>query len=361
MNSLRATLLSSRLAERGRVLACLLVVAMAAMLSACGSAASGKRAVAAPPVSNDAATVSASTAAAESSQASCGAAAPATLARTAGLVAKQIYAHELSSSGVRADQRQVEGYEPLLSALAGGNRARVRQAVTTLVYSHTHIVRLRVMQGNALQADVGGPYIIAPVGGQLRFHGRTVGHYVLSVQDDLGYVKLERRYLDLPLVLQMGALRIPLEGTLAPGPAKIPELGPVTYRGTSYEAFSFDAAAFPQGTLRVSLLVPVPASLPAESCTAIRLAELGRISKLTWDRFSLVSAPPSAYATELTTLTGGLTYVRSGARQLAGSTTPGPSHLPASGTVKYRGTTWQVSSFSSAAAGAPVRVYLLVR
>ncbi len=341
-------------------MACLLVVPIAALLGACGSAAPGKSAVIASPVSNAAATVSASVGPTESSQAACGAAAPATLAKTAGLAATQIYAHELSGTGVRADQRQVEGYVPLLSALARGNRAGIREAVTSLVYSHTHIVRLRVIQGVTLQADVGGPYVIAPVGGALRFHGRTVGHYLLSVQDDLGYVKLETRYVGLPLVLQMGNLRLPLEGTLPGAPAKIPDLGPLTYKGTSYEAFSFDALAFPQGTVRVSLLTPVGASLSAKSCTAVRLFELGRIAKLVWSRYSLVSAPSSAYVNQVRSLTGGLTYVRSNARQLAGSSRPGPSRLPARGSVKYRGATWEVSSFPSRVATGPIRIYVLV-
>ncbi len=272
----------------------------------------------------------------------------------------QIYSHELSGPGVRADERQVESNGPLLNALANGNLTGIREAVTSLVYSHTHIVRLRVVQGNTVQADIGGPYIIAPVSGSLRFHRRTVGHYLLSVQDDLGYVKLEMRYLGLPLVLQMGALRLPLEGTLAAAPASIPNLGPVTYRGASYEAFSFEAMAFPQGKLRISLLVPLPHSLAAESCTAIKLSELARIAQLVWHRYSLASAPSSAYVNQVRSLTGGLSYVRSTTKQLAGSTRPGPTRLPNQGTVKYRGATWQVSSFSSHTPGGPVRVYVLV-
>jgi hypothetical protein len=360
MNRSHATSLITRLAGRGRVLAFILAVPLPTMLGACGSSSQGASAATTPRVRTDAATVSAANKAPESPQVSCGAAAPATLAKAAGRVAMQIYAHELSGSGVRADQRQVESNGPLLNALASGNLAGVREAVRSLVYSHTHIVRLRVVQGSMVQADIGGPYIIAPVSGSLRFHGRTVGHYLLSVQDDLGYVKLETRYVGLPLVLQTGALRIPLEGTLAAAPASIPNLGPVTYRGTSYEAFSFEAKAFPQGKLRISLLVPVPRSLASESCTAIKLSEMAHIAQLVWHRYSLVSAPSSAYVNQVRSLTGGLSYVRSTTQQLAGSTRPGPTRLPNQGTVRYRGATWQVSSFSSHAPAGPVRVYVLV-
>ncbi len=43
-------------------------------------------------------------------------------------------------------------------------------------------------------------------------------------------------------------------GTLSPGPATVPDRGRVVYRGVPYEVYSFDAQAFPTGTLRVSLL-----------------------------------------------------------------------------------------------------------
>jgi hypothetical protein len=282
------------------------------------------------------------------------------LAQTVGRAAMQIYAAERSSTGVSADKNQVERFEPLLSALASGNQASVKQAVTRLVYSGTHIVRLRVTRGGVLLADVGGPYIIAPVGGNLRFHGRTVGHYLLSVQDDLGYVKLETRYVGMPLVLYGGSRRVPLEGALAPGPSSIPDLGPVHYRGASYEAFSFNAEAFPRGPLRISLLVPLTGSLARSSCAAIKVSALGRVAQRVWQRFSLAGAPPSAYVHSSEALTGSLSYVRSGAHQIAGSTQPGPARIPDQGSVRYRGVTYGVSSFSTRTAAAPVRVYLLV-
>jgi len=291
----------------------------------------------------------------------CGPAAPKVLAETVGRAAMQIYAREHSSSGVRADENQVEAFAPLLSALASGNRASVKEAVTRLVYSGTHIVRLRVTQSGVLLADVGGPYILAPVGGNLRFRGRTVGRYLLSVQDDLGYVKLESRYIGMPLVLHMGSRRVPLEGSLAPGPAVIPDLGPVRYRGVSYEAFSFKAEAYPQGPLRISLLIPLPRSLSSSSCAAIKVTTLGRIAQRLWLRFSLAGAPPSAYVHSSQALTASLSYVRSGPRQLAGSTQPGPPHLPDHGSVRYRGVTYGVSSFPARTVAGSVRVYLLVR
>ena len=164
--------------------------------------------------------------------------------------------------------------------MASGERAAVNAAVNSLVFSHTHVVRLRVTRGGAVLADVGGSYILAPVGGTLRFGGRPVGRYLLSVQDDLGYVKLATRFIGAPIVLRTGSRTVPVEGVLAPGPARIPDHGPVSYRNTAYEAFSFNASAFPSGPLRISLLLPLPRSLAArDTCAEIKNRELGRVAQ----------------------------------------------------------------------------------
>ena len=290
----------------------------------------------------------------------CAAAGAQARAQAAGFVARRIYGREVSCPEVRRDQRQVEGYTPLLSALAGGSRAAVSEAVTSLVFSHTHVVRLRVSRGGSLLADVGGPYILAPVGGDLRFHGRTVGHYLLSVQDDSGYAKLEGRYIGYPLLMRQGSRRLPVEGTFSPGSTVIPDHGPVRWRGAAYEVFSFAAQAYPSGPLKISMLVPRPPS-SGVGCTTIRILELDRIARLIWRRFQLVGAPVSGFVSSLMTILGALSYVRSGSHQLSGSTAPGPARLPVQGTVSYHGVSYLVFSFTASTSSGPVRAYQLVR
>jgi hypothetical protein len=290
----------------------------------------------------------------------CGPAAAEVLARTAGSVAQLIYAGEISGSETLNDKHQIENYGPLLSALERGERAAVKAAVTTLVFSHTHVVRLRVSRGSELLADVGGPYILAPVGGTLRSHGHPIGHYSFSVQDDLGYVKLVTRFIGAPLVLRTASGQVPIEGLLSPGPASIPNHGPVDYRHTTYEAFSFNASAYPSGRLRVSLLVPVPPSLSTKSCAAIKTAELGLVAQRISRRFTLSPNSFSSYIKLVRTLTNGLLYIRSGSHTLVGSTRPGPAHLPSSGALRYHGRDYEVSSFTAPASVGQVRVYVLV-
>ena len=239
-------------------------------------------------------------------------------------------------------------------------RAAVRTAVTGLVYSHTHIVRLRVSRGSKLLADVGGPYILAPLSGTLRFHGRAVGRYVFSVQDDVGYAKIETRFIGAPLVLRTGSKNVPVEGLLAPGPASIPEHGPVTYKHVVYQAYSFKASAFPSGPLRISVLVPLAAALSHESCAVVKDSELGVIARRVAGQFSLSPGNFQTYVNLIRTDTGGFFYIRAGSRQLAGSTRPGPARLPISGSVRYRGVSYAVSSFQAPSSVGTVRIYELV-
>jgi len=338
-------------------LGCVLAtLALGLTLGACGAAATTP---ARPADLTATATVSAAAIPGVAAEAPCATNTDAEIARATGVAARHIYALELASSEVRADKRQVEGYAPLLSALAAGNRAGVSEAVSSLVFSHTHVVRLRVMRGGKVLADVGGPYILAPVGGRLRLNGRTLGRYLLSVQDDSGYVKLESRYIGDALLMRMGSRVLPVEGALPAAAGSLPAEGPAAYLGKRYRMLTLAAAAFPSGTLRISLLVPAPRQ-SALGCRAVQAEELARIGERAWQRFATVGAPPSAFIRELGGLTGALAYVRSGARQLAGSTNPGPARLPSSGAVRYRGRTYLVSSFAAQTAGEGVRVYQLI-
>jgi hypothetical protein len=332
---------------------------LATALAACGASAQSTSGTASSSAHPPAGIAAASQAPAIARR-PCGAAAAEVLARAAGAVATRIYAGERSGAETQSDRSQVERFTPLLAAVASGERAAVNAAVNSLVFSHTHVVRLRVTRGGAVLADVGGPYILAPVGGTLRFRGRPVGRYLLSVQDDLGYVKLATRFIGAPLVLRAGSHTLPVEGVLAPGPASIPDHGPVSYRNTAYEAFSFNASAFPTGPLRISLLLPLARSLASNTCAEIKNRELGRVAQRISRRFALAPGNFAAYIKVTRTLTEGLIYIRSGSRQLAGSTRPGPPRLPSEGSVTYRGVSYEVSSFLASTAVGQVRIYQLV-
>jgi len=106
--------------------------------------------------------------------------------------------------------------------------------------------------------------------------------------------------------------------------------------------------------------VPVPPSLSARSCAAIKTAELGLIAQRISRRFALSPASFSPYIKLVRTLTNGLVYIRSGSHTLAGSTHPGPVRLPSSGALRYHGRNYEVSSFTARASVGQVRVYVLI-
>lgn len=286
----------------------------------------------------------------------CGPASAAAVASVDASVARGIYAGELRSREVSADVAHITGSQALLSALASGNEAGVHSAVHMLVYTpHWHIVRLRVVKAGRVLADVGGPDVIAPVSGTLRLRGRTVGTYVTSVQDDVGYVKLVSRFIGVPVDLYRGGAF--LMGTLQPAPPpKLSTGATLTAGGNVYYDYAFNADAFPSGALRVALLVPHPTSaVAATSCPSVQMATWGTIAMHIAARLHPLSAHYQELVDILRGATGGLAYVRSGSTRLAGGA--GPARIPRQGIVKYAGRSWSVFSWEPA---APARVYVFI-
>ncbi len=134
-----------------------------------------------------------------------------------------------------------------------------------LVYDHSHIVRLRVIAaGGHLLADVGGPYVLAPVRAPLRLHGKRIGELVLSIQDDEGYLRLARRLIGLDVLMYMNPTHPKLVknslGHGVGGFSSVPASGLFIYHGHTFRVFTLNARAFPSGPLRISAFVPIPYS-----------------------------------------------------------------------------------------------------
>jgi hypothetical protein len=185
----------------------------------------------------------------------CGASDDETTVNTLSRIARLIYEGEAGRRTLTQIDR-VQQNAPLLRAVAKRDKAATRAAIEALL--HQHIVRLRVSSGGALLSDVGGPYVLAPVTAPLRLHGRTIGSFVLSIQDDEGYKRLANRLAGLDVLMYMGKRLV--KSTIGPAPGSIPASGPVSVRGKSYRAYTFDAKAFPSGPLRITVLIPLPYS-----------------------------------------------------------------------------------------------------
>jgi hypothetical protein len=285
----------------------------------------------------------------------CASASAPTIASVDATAARGIYASELHGTEVKLDVARITGSPGLLSALASHNEPAIYAAVHALVYApHWHIVRLRVARAGRVLADVGGPHVIAPVSGELQWRGKTVGTYVMSVQDDVGYVKLVRRFIGVPVDLYTnGSFLI---GALQPAPTTLSTGSSASVGGDRYMAQVFGARAFPSGTLRVALLVKRPTSaVAAKSCPSVRLAAWGSVATHIAGLFK--TRLPSHYSDLVGILqatTGGRAYVRAGSTQLAGGI--GPSRIPSRGILRYRNRVWSVFSWEPV---PHTRVYLL--
>jgi hypothetical protein len=191
----------------------------------------------------------------ESTVALCGSSDEATTVNTLSRIARLIYDGEAGRRTLTQVHR-VQQNAPLLQAVAKRDKQATRAAVQALL--HHHIVRLRVSAGATLLSDVGGPFVLAPVSAPLRLGGRTIGSFVLSIQDDEGYKRLANRLAGLDVLMYMGTRLV--KSTLVDSPGAVPQSGPWSYRGTSYSAYTFKAEAFPSGPLRITVLIPLPYS-----------------------------------------------------------------------------------------------------
>jgi hypothetical protein len=192
---------------------------------------------------------------ARSTGAFCGRTSEDTLVNTIGHVARLIYAGEAGHRTLAQVQR-VQSDPALLSAVARRDPVATKLAVQGLLTQH--IVRLRVSAGGRLLSDVGGPYVLAPVQGTLRLGGRTIGSFVLSIQDDEGYLRLTRRLVGLNVLMFMRSHLV--KNSLGPAPGSVPDGGSYRYRGRRFRVLTLHVSAFPSGPLTIKVLVPIPYS-----------------------------------------------------------------------------------------------------
>jgi hypothetical protein len=288
----------------------------------------------------------------------CGASTASVIAGVERQVMSAVHSVELAGSEVSGDSARIVGAGDLVRAVARGDASATNAAVQRIVYHHYwHIVRLRVTgAAGRLLADFGGPQVISPVPGTLRAKdGRIIGHFLMSVQDDAGFVKLEHRFIGNPAGIYRGGVLV--VGDPPTLPRRLPESGHVSFAGVRSLISSQQFGAFPNGTLRLSLLVGAPSPMAARTCALVRVNELGNVAVHLARLFVPLPRHYGPYAQTVSIYTGALVFVRDGVNQLAASAGSGPATLPTSGIVSYQGANWTVFSF---APRPPARIYLLI-
>ena len=284
----------------------------------------------------------------------CGAQTGRVVAGVEARVAEKIYADELAGRETLADQAHVRESRALTAALSAADAAATHSAVRGIVYTPGwHIVRLRVTAGGRVIADVGGPYVIAPVRGVLKRGGHVIGHYVMSVQDDVGYVKLIGRFIGVPVDLYRGPSF--LMGTLRPAPVLPARESAIAVGRTDYTVKVLAMRAFPSGTLNVALFSPTPPPwLASLGCERVRAYALGSIARHIAARFTPLSSHFNDLAGLVHAVTGASLYVVSGGQVVAGGKLP--RGLAAASSVKVGGQAHTVVSWP---VSPQTRIYLL--
>jgi hypothetical protein len=186
----------------------------------------------------------------------CGTTAAATRAGTIGLVGRHLLQAESAGAQVARTVKRVADDAAFKRAVAASDPAAVRAAIVGFFRDFNfHIVRVRAWKGPRMLFDLGGPYVLAPAAGTLRApSGKPFGRFLVSLQDDTGYIKLAHRFTGAAVVLRTAAGTVPGSAAL-PGLPVLPARGTVVDRGVRYQVVSFDGPAFPTGKLRISLLV----------------------------------------------------------------------------------------------------------
>ena len=292
----------------------------------------------------------------------CGAATQARVGGDYQSAALAIYRGELDGAEVHRDTKHVLASTALARSLAAGDTTGVTAAVTKIVYHRQwHIVRLRVLASSGkLVADIGGPYILAPVRGEISYRGKTVGSYVMSVQDDVGYAKLVWRYTALPIELY--GRSGPLVGESFPAaevPPQLPAAGSsLTVNGARYLALLYGVKAFPSGRSEVLLAVPrAGAALASSSCLAVDATVYTSVAEHLARRVALPRGATVFVALDHAFDSSTLTFIRAGSRIVASSVgVPAPPLLPGSGTIAYLGKRWLINSFVPVSG---TRIYIL--
>jgi hypothetical protein len=204
----------------------------------------------------------------------------ATVAGTLGEVATRVY-HEAGTGGdVAQAVHRVQNSTALAGAIDSGNATAAHAALQALLLGQ--IVRVEVLRGGRVFAQMGSGPAIAPVHGSIP---RTSATFVLSTQSDHSYLQVVQQVTGTQVLLTTGSasgapgnhrLAGTIGGTL---PTSAPNEGPLTLAGHSYQSFTLPGAVYPSGPLRIVLLVPSATISCPGSVAQAQVETLGHVGE----------------------------------------------------------------------------------
>jgi hypothetical protein len=172
-------------------------------------------------------------------------------------IGKAQYAREVSGAKVRSLLHRVAADRGLLKALATSDsaaRAYVAQQFPNTWY-HWHISRLRIVRGAKVVTERGVPFVVNGPRMKLRgAGGRDLGTLQVSLQDEIGFVRLMHRNHAVHVVVRGTGLANVRSSLPAATHAALPVSGMVKVTGHKYAVRSFKATAWNDEPVTIWLL-----------------------------------------------------------------------------------------------------------
>jgi hypothetical protein len=114
---------------------------------------------------------------------------------------------------------------------------------------------MRILKGSRVVAETGVPFVVAPV--QMTLHGpggRTLGTLQISIQDEIGFVRLMHRHHPVDVVVRGQRAGHVTSSLPAAARVKLPSAGSVTIAGQRYRVSSFQQKAWDDEPVTISIL-----------------------------------------------------------------------------------------------------------
>jgi hypothetical protein len=158
------------------------------------------------------------------------------------------YRHEVRGHPAQATLARLAHDRGLVAAVRSGSDARVRayvQAKFRPVWYHWHVSRLRISRGATTIVETGVPFVLPGPQTALRdAHGRAAATLQISIQDVIGYVRLNKRLNRIDTVVRGRGARAVRTSLPAALHVRLPNSGTTTVAGRRYRVSSFRATGW---------------------------------------------------------------------------------------------------------------------
>jgi hypothetical protein len=162
--------------------------------------------------------------------------------------ARALYAEQVAGPHSLAVLHRLGADPNLLRMLASGNSASVRAYVAQQYprsWYHWHVSRMRISRGSQVVSEVGVRFVMPA--SQMVLHagsGRTIGTLQVSMQEEIGFVRLMHRHYQVQVVIRGRGPKHLRASDRAAGLAKLPSTGNVVLGGHRYLVRSFHESAW---------------------------------------------------------------------------------------------------------------------